>query len=111
MDQPPTLRKQAASAYLTTLETACRWLHVEQGRAARYVRLVREFHEEDKRTREHILAYNERAEISDLYELWEPHLGNFPALERKIRYVFRKGPDLTEGAMPAHVRAADGRAA
>ena len=85
---------------LQTLQLACEWMDIKKGRALQYQKLIREFYEEDKRSREHILASNEAWEITDIYELWESSIDNFPGLEQKIKHVFKKGPILQEDERP-----------
>ena len=100
MDQNAALRRKPYAAHLESLDRACRWLAVGQGRAKRYSQLVREFFEEGKRSREHILCHNESCEIVDLYELWEANVDSFPGLRRKFTTVFKKGPLLREDENP-----------
>jgi len=85
---------------LNTLQLACGWMDIRKGRAIQYQHLIKEFYEEDKRSREHILAFNEASEITDIYELWAPFIDNFPGLEQKIKQVFKKGPILKEDERP-----------
>jgi hypothetical protein len=79
---------------------ACEWLSINRGRSTQYSKLISEFFAEDKRSREHLLAFSESCEISDIYELWEASIKNFPGLERKIKAVFSKGPILREDENP-----------
>src|SRR5438874_10455907 len=92
----PHLESGHYTDHLQSLQAACEWMDINRGRAARYSQLIREFFEEDRRSREHILAYNESCEISDLYTLWNASVHNFPSLERKIKEVFSDGPVLRE---------------
>ena len=85
---------------MRSLQKSCEWMSIDRGRAAHYKKLIREFFEEDKRSREHILAYSESCEIIDIHELWEACIKNFLGLERKIKSVFRKGPILREDENP-----------
>lgn len=83
-------------AHVRSLMAACDWIGIDQGRAAQYGPLIRELFEGTERSREHILAYNESCEITDIYELWETNIDNFPNLHKKIRSTFSKGPILRE---------------
>jgi len=74
---------------------------IVHGRAAEYIRLIREFFKEGKRSREHILAYNESCEIIDIYKFWRPCISNFLGLYQKIRKVCKKGPVLREDEKPS----------
>ena len=85
---------------MRSLQKSCEWMSIDRGRAAQYKKLIREFFEEDKRSREHILAYSESCEIIDIHELWEAPINNFPGLGRKIKAVFSKGPILREDENP-----------
>lgn len=82
-------------AHVRSLLAACDWIGTKRGRAAQYGRLIREYFEGVK-SREHILAYNESCEITDIYELWKTNINNFPNLHDKIRSTFSKGPILRE---------------
>lgn len=86
--------------HLQSLQAACEWISINRGRAAQYTKLVKEFFAEGKRSREHILAYNESCEIIDIYALWEAPVNNFSGLGRKIKAVFSKGPVLREDENP-----------
>ena len=101
MVRRPSLSKVSSAEYLAKLDSACRWLSVESGRAARYGQIIREFLEKEERSREHILAYGESREIVDVFQLWEQRITDFPGLENKIRGVFSKGPLLREDEKPA----------
>ena len=83
-------------ANVRSLMAACDWIGIGRGRAAQYGPLIRELFEGGERSREHILAYNESCEITDIYELWETNIDNFPNLHNKIRSTFCKGPILRE---------------
>ncbi|HVO65180.1 MAG TPA: hypothetical protein VMT12_01765 [Syntrophales bacterium] len=86
--------------HLQLLKTACEWMGIDLGRAAHYTSLIKQFFEDGKRSREHILAYNESCEITEIYDLWKLQISHFPGLERKIRSVFDKGPVLHEDESP-----------
>jgi hypothetical protein len=101
MVRKPSFRKMSSAEYLAKLDSACQWLSVDSGRAARYRQLIREFRENGVHSRDHILAYGESREIVDIYQLWEQRITDFPGLENKIRAVFGKGPLLREDEKPA----------
>jgi hypothetical protein len=94
------LKKAHFMDHLQSLQAACEWMNIERGRAARYGRLIREFFAAGSRSREHILAHNESWEITDIYELWEASIHNFPGLQEKIKAVFSGGPVLREDERP-----------
>jgi hypothetical protein len=75
-------------------------MKIDTGRAVRYKELIREFFEHDRRSPEHILAFNESCEISDIYDLWKDRIKDFPGLEKRIRRAFSKGPVIREGERP-----------
>ncbi len=86
--------------YLQSLERACNWAEISRGRAVIYIKLVRELFEDGKDSREHILAYNESCEITDIFELWETHSDRFPGIKDKIKRCLKKGPTLREDENP-----------
>ena len=86
--------------YLQSLERACKWLGVSNGRAFEYEELVRELFKDGKDSREHILAYNESCEITDIFEFWESHVSHFPGIKEKIKKCLKKGPSLREDENP-----------
>lgn len=100
MDLGPSFRKMRYTEQVVRLAEACDWLGIDRGRATRYAQLIREFFEDDARSRDHILAYGESWEIVDLFDLWEHHIIDFPGLAGKIRAVFSKGPLLREDENP-----------
>jgi hypothetical protein len=71
MDTTPHLKSGHYTDHLQSLQAACEWMGINRGRAAQYSKLIREFFAEGRRSREHILAYNESCEISDLHALWK----------------------------------------
>ncbi len=99
MVQRPSFRKTSSAEYLAKLDSACQWLSVESGRAARYGQIIREFLEKEVRSREHILAYGESCEIVDVFQLWEQRITGFPGFEKKI-----KGRPLAGGLCYAKMR-------
>jgi hypothetical protein len=100
MDATPHFNRSHYTDSLQSLHRACDWIGIDLGRASQYKKLIREFHEQDMRSREHILAYNESCEIIDIYERWETPIHNFPGLKQKIKAVFSKGPILREDERP-----------
>lgn len=96
----PHFKSAHYTDHLRSLQTACEWMGIDLGRAAQYRNLVREFFAEDKRSREHILAYNESCEIIDIYELWEAYIHHFPGLTQKVKAVLSSGPSLREDERP-----------
>jgi hypothetical protein len=101
MDQRLSFSKGRYTEQIKKLVTACSWLRIDRGRAARYGKLIGEFFEDDARSQQHILAIGESCEIVDLFELWEHRVTDFPGLSAKIRAVFNKGPLLREEENPA----------
>lgn len=89
-------KKDQYKEHVRSLEEACEWLGIAKGRAPDYAKLIREFYEENGRTRDHILAYNESCEITDIYRFWQPKLNEFPGLKRKIADVLGSGPVVRE---------------
>jgi hypothetical protein len=96
MDRLPVFRKGSYTEQIARLVAACNWLGIEQGRAAQYSKLIREFFEDNARSRQHILAIGESCEIVDLFELWEHRATAFPGLAEKIRTACIKGALLRE---------------
>jgi hypothetical protein len=96
MDWSPVFRKGSYTEQIARLVAACNWLGIEQGRAAQYSKLIREFFEDNARSKQHILAISESCEIVDLFELWELRATAFPGLAEKIRIACSKGALLRE---------------
>ncbi len=86
--------------HLQLLKTACEWTGIDLGRARHYTSLIKQLFEDGERSREHILAYNESCEITEIYDLWKMRIKHFPGLDQKIRSVFSKGPVLHEDESP-----------
>jgi hypothetical protein len=86
--------------HLQFLVRACSWAEISRGRAVRYIKLVSEYFKDGKESREHILAYNESCEITDIFEFWESHVSRFPGLKEKIKKCLKKGPSLREDENP-----------
>ena len=92
--------RQSAEEYVKTLESACSFWKIRQGRAREYVRRLIEFYQTETLTPEHLLAYYESFEIAELFELWKDHIDAFPGIEKKIRKACEKGPFLREDEAP-----------
>ena len=84
MDDMPHHKLSNYEAHVRSLMAACAWIGIDRGRAAQYGFLIRQFFEGAERSREHILAYNESCEITEIYELWQTNIDNFPNLDKKI---------------------------
>lgn len=93
-------KKDQYKEHVRLLEEACEWLGIAKGRARDYTKLIEEFYEENGRTRDHILAYNESCEITDIYRFWQPKVDLFPGLKGKIADVLGSGPVLREDEKP-----------
>ena len=101
MNLGPSFRKMRYTDQVTRLAEACAWLGIDQGRAAEYGKLIREFFEDDARSTRHILAFGESCEVVDLFELWGPRAVEFPGLADRMRAVLGKGPLLREEENPS----------
>jgi hypothetical protein len=101
MDRKLSFRKGLYTDHVAKLVAACNWLGIDRGRAAQYTKLVREFFEDNARSKHHILAYGESCEIVDLFELWEHRATAFPGLAEKIGTACNKGALLREEEKPA----------
>ena len=88
------------SKHVETLIKACEWAALPHGRSKRYIKLNEELFESYPLSRERVLAYNESCEVTDIYELWEPHVGRFPGLHEKIKECLLSGPILQEDENP-----------
>jgi hypothetical protein len=89
-------RKDRYKDHATRLEEACNWFGIARGRAQQYIKLLNEFHEEDKRTRRHILGFNESCEITDIHEMWQSKVDQFLGLKARLSVVLGSGPILRE---------------
>jgi len=96
MDRLPVFRKGSYTEQIARLVAACNWLGIGQGRAAQYSKLIREFFEDNARSKQHILAIGESCEIVDLFELWEHRATAFPGLAEKIKTACSTGALLRE---------------
>ena len=86
--------------HVAVLQEACDALGIGRGRAGKLTRLIGEFFEETKWSRDHGLAANESFEITDIYRLWRPHWDRFPGLKERIAKCLRKGPVVAEQERP-----------
>lgn len=87
---------ESYEVYLKDLQDACAWIGVSGGRHEDYKKLLREFFEEEQKSENHILGYNESCEIVDIWKLWKEEVDNFPKLKKKIVTACKKGPILKE---------------
>jgi hypothetical protein len=97
----PSFKKMKYTEQVTRLAQACAWFGIDQGRAAQYGQLIREFFEDDARSARHILAFGESCEVVDLFDLWETRVVEFPGLAEKMKRALGKGPLLREEEHPA----------
>lgn len=100
MNNIPYHRMTNYVEHMQNLQLACEWMDIKKGRASQYQKFIKEFYDEDIRSREHILAYKEGFEITNIYELWKSSIANFPGLEQKVKQIFKKGPILREDERP-----------
>lgn len=77
--------------HLERLQEACSWAGIQQGRSIMYVHLLREFWEERRRQREHLLALYESSIIITIFDLWQTRESDFPGLKAAIARAFKKG--------------------
>ncbi len=77
--------KSTKSQILTRLAAACEWAGISQGRAANYGALFSEQFTIELKTREHIFAYNELSDLSEIYELWCNEADPFIGIKDVIR--------------------------
>ena len=94
--------KSTRSQILTKLTAACDWAGISRGRALEYGTLFAEHFTIEEKTREHIFAYNELSDVSEVYELWLNEVGLFPGLKDMIREAFSSGPLLREDERPGN---------
>ena len=87
--------RQKSVATPDRLKEALRWLGIEHGRAAMYERLLVE-HSQGQRSNEHFFAYYEAMEIVNIFESWRDRAIDFPSIQDRISYVFKKGAILSE---------------
>lgn len=96
MDELVISTKNTRSRILENLVAACNWAGISRGRAIEYQTLFDEFFRIERKSRDHILAYNELAELVEIYELWQDGIDIFPGLKNKIHDAFSSGPTLRE---------------
>ncbi len=89
------------SEQVQKLDQACNWANLAHGKAARYARLVTEFFAGYGRTQEHVLAYHESLEITEVYRLWKQEIYRFPGLMDKVSDALVSGPLLSDWENPA----------
>src|SRR3970040_1242820 len=77
------------------IEEACGWAGISQGRATKYTRLLRELLQENQRSPEHLLAWHESSDVTEMYELWCMKTDLFPDLKDRICTTLRDGPVLS----------------
>src|SRR5438094_2239981 len=85
--------KSAATPY--RLKEALQWVGIGHGRAATYEKLVVEY-SQGQRSNEHFFAYYEATEILDIFDSWHNRVNDFPGIQDKISFVFKKGTVLSE---------------
>lgn len=95
----------AGANFLSSIDTvdqiqlineACDWAGIPQGRATRYAGLLREFLQENQRSPEHILAWHESSDVTEMHALWCMKTDLFPGLKNRICTALSDGPVLTE---------------
>lgn len=74
------------------IENACVWADISKGRASRYAELLRELLQEDKRSPEHLIAWHESSDITEMHQLWSKKADLFPHFKSKIRTALKDGP-------------------
>lgn len=92
--------RQNITAILERLDKALEWIRLEHGRAATYKILLREYYE-GERSNEHFFAYHQAMEILSIFDPWEGAAEDFPGLQDKISFVFKKGTLLSEDESPS----------
>jgi len=102
MNEVTRSAKVSPAEVLDQLTAACDWADISNGRAIQYKKLFKELYWTDKRSREHIFAYNELADLVEVYELWRHEIEKFPGLKDKIKAAFGSGPVLREDERPAN---------
>lgn len=80
---------------IRVIEEACAWASISKGRATRYAALLRELFQENKRSPEHLLAWHESSDVTEMYELWRTKTDLFPGLNDRICTALRDGPVLS----------------
>jgi hypothetical protein len=93
---PGGFHKAKVEAHLALLREASEYFGIEKGRAPQYSQLLEEFYDQNKRTPQHLFAYSESCEITDIYSFWKGVIEEFPGLKEKIREALSKGSVLRE---------------
>jgi hypothetical protein len=89
-----------SSHLIDEVEQACLWAKLEKGRATCYAQLITEYFAGQGISYEHVLAYHEAMEITELHKLWEPRIDNFPGLKEKIAETLTSGPSVQDDETP-----------
>jgi hypothetical protein len=87
--------RQKSAATPERLKEALQWVGIERGRAATYERLLVEY-SQGQRSNEHFFAYYEAMEVVNIFESWRDKSIDFPGIQDKISFVFKKGTVLSE---------------
>jgi hypothetical protein len=95
-ESPGVFHKAKVEAHLALLREASEYFGIEKGRAPEYSQLLEEFYDQNKRTPQHLLAYSESCEITDIYSFWKGMIEEFPGLKEKVREALSKGSVLRE---------------
>jgi hypothetical protein len=81
---------------LQRLNEACRFFGITQGRSVELRKLVIEFFDQRKRSRDHFLAVSESLEVAEIHELWAEAVVEFPGLKDRVCECLSGGPAVTE---------------
>src|SRR5262245_48722628 len=95
-ESPGVLHKAKVETHLALLKEASEYFGIEKGRAPQYSKLLEEFYDQNKRTPQHLFAYSESCEITDIYSFWKGVIEEFPGLKEKVREALSKGSVLRE---------------
>src|SRR5712692_354820 len=87
--------RHKSAATPNRLKEALQWAGIGHGRAAAYEKLLVEY-SRGQRSDEHFFAYCEATEVLDIFNSWHNRAGEFPGIQEKISFVFKKGPILSE---------------
>jgi hypothetical protein len=88
--------KAKVETHLALLREASEYFGIEKGRAPQYSQLLNEFYDQNKRTPQHLFAYSESCEITDIYSFWRGVIDEFPGLKEKVRQALSRGSVLRE---------------
>lgn len=89
-------KKRKRRQILEELKAACAWAGISKGRVLKCQNLFSDTIVGKEKTRDHFFAYNELAELIEIYQAWEKCIHEFPGLNEKIRAAFTSGPMLPE---------------